>query len=277
MNNSLNPAFLTNLGGVEEATSDVSLFSAASSDGGASPVLSASSGYTTSQEPPFPTPATATGTASFRRHSVGEASAPLGYAASRKAKRELIEDGDYVPKININGESLDGNVDVNQQFVLDVRAPKRLRPIVTPTSAPALLIPLPTFEHAPQETDNASVSEDNNFKLDRTSPAPVPTTTLRPSTQSARSSKSGSTHRRARRRTAPARAKRTPCEYCTKTFSRVQDAERHIATSCTANPDKMGVECPECGSVLSRLDAAQRHWRGHENPSCEPPEWALRA
>jgi len=33
------------------------------------------------------------------------------------------------------------------------------------------------------------------------------------------------------------------------------------------------VDCPECGAILSRLDAAQRHWRGHENPTCPTPEW----
>jgi hypothetical protein len=201
----------------------------------------------------------------------------------------LTEDSDYVPKVNIKGESLDDHADVNQHTALDVRAPKRLRPIPTPISAPALLTALPTIDHAPQEkatADNSSISEGS--KLDRTSPAPAPataTTTLRrgpapQSTRSSSSSKSGSsTHptRRTRRRTATTRTKRTPCDYCSKTFSRVQDAQRHITTSCTANPDKMGVQCPECGSVLSRLDAAQRHWRGHENPSCEAPEWALRA
>ena len=60
-------------------------------------------------------------------------------------------------------------------------------------------------------------------------------------------------------------------------FSRMQDAQHHIATSCMANLDKMGMQCPECGSMLSRLDLAQRHWRGHENRSCEAPERALRA
>lgn len=257
----------------------MSLVSTASSDGGASPVLSASSEGTTLEQPPLAAPATATGTASFRRHSVGEASAPLGYAAAQKAKRAVSEDGEYVPKININGESLDGDVNAHQNFVSDVRAPKRLRPVATPTSAPALLIPLPTTQWAPRETAtaNASVDGDNS---DRTSPAPVPTTTTtrRPATgrrTASSSSGSGSTHRRPRKRTTPARTKRTPCEYCAKTFSRVQDAQRHVATSCAASPDKSGIECPECGSVLSRLDAAQRHWRGHENPSCEAPDWAL--
>lgn len=273
MSNSLNPTFFTNLGGGNEATSDVSLFSTASSDGGASPVLSASSEGTALQLPPLPTPATATGTSSFRRHSVGQASAPLGYAPAQKAKRAVSEDGDYVPEININGEPLNDDVNVNQLF-LDIRAPKRLRPVATPTSAPALLIPLPTIGHAPQEatTDNTSVDGDNS---DRTSPAPAPTTTRRPATRPASSSASRSTHRRPGRRPGPTRTKRTPCEYCPKTFTRMQDAQRHSATSCAANPDKAGVECPACGSVLSRLDAAQRHWRGHENPECEAPEWAL--
>ena len=282
MDSSLNPAFLTNFSGGEEATSDVSLLSTASSDGVASPVLSTSSGCTTLQQAPLSAPATATGTSSFRRHSVGEASAPLGYAATQKAKRAVSENGDYVPKTDANGDFLDDDADAHQNIAFDVRAPKRLRPVATPISAPALLTPLPTVSHAPEgsNADSSSIDED------RTSPAPVPTptptrttTTCRPASTrrtTASSSGSGSAHRRSRKRTGPTRTKRTQCPYCNKTFSRVQDAERHIATSCAASPDKAGVECPECGSVLSRVDAAQRHWRGHENPGCEAPEWALR-
>jgi uncharacterized Zn-finger protein len=204
----------------------------------------------------------------------------LGYAAAQKAKRAVSENGDYVQKMDINGDSHDDDVGVHQNIVFDVRAPKRLRPVATPTSAPALLTPLPVVSHAPEESnaDSSSIDED------RTSPAPVPTptpttTTRRPASTrtTASSSGSGSAHRRSRKRTGPTRTKRTQCQYCNKTFSRVQDAQRHIATSCAASPDKAGVECPECGSVLSRLDAAQRHWRGHENPGCEAPEWALHA
>lgn len=79
---------------------------------------------------------------------------------------------------------------------------------------------------------------------------------------------------RTRTGAAGARARpRHPCEYCPKTFSRLQDQQRHSSTSCDASPNRATVDCPECGQILSRLDAAQRHWRGHENPSCEPPEW----
>ena len=70
------------------------------------------------------------------------------------------------------------------------------------------------------------------------------------------------------------RGRRHPCDYCHKTFSRKQDRDRHTTTSCNASPRRETVECPECGSILSRLDAAQRHWRQHENPKCPTPEWA---
>ncbi|KAH9978384.1 hypothetical protein BJV74DRAFT_859541, partial [Russula compacta] len=102
-------------------------------------------------------------------------------------------------------------------------------------------------------------------------PAPSPASI---SGSSSISTASAPQRRAGRRR--PQRVRRTPCEFCAKTFARIQDAQRHMATSCSANPDKMGVECPECHSVLSRLDAAQRHWRGHENPTCETPAWAQR-
>ena len=204
----------------------------------------------------------------------------MGYAAAQKVKRAVSENGDYVLKIDINGESPDDDDDdVHQSIAFDVRAPKRLRPVAMPSSAPALLTPLPTV-FQPEESNAQSSSIDE----DRTSHAPVPTptpttttTTRRPASTRTTASSSGSAHRRTRKRTGPARTKRTQCQYCNKTFSRVQDAQRHIATSCAASPEKAGVECPECGSVLSRLDAAQRHWRGHENPGCEAPEWALRA
>jgi len=159
---------------------------------------------------------------------------------------------------NVDGDAFNVDINQNQQVVmLDVRASKRIRPFttVTATSAPALLtVPLPAVESAHSNTT------DNNQPSASAPPSSAPAP------------------RRPRRRGGGAmRVKRTPCPYCTKSFSRVQDAQRHITTSCAVSPEKTGVECPECGSVLSRLDAAQRHWRGHESPTCEPPEWALRA
>jgi endogenous inhibitor of DNA gyrase (YacG/DUF329 family) len=166
-------------------------------------------------------------------------------------------------EVNVDGDAF--NINQNQQVAMpDVRASKRIRPFttVTATSAPALLtVPLPAVDSAHPNT-----TEDNQSS---TSTAPA----------SSSASASVPAPRRPRRRGGGAgtRVKRTPCPYCAKSFSRVQDAQRHVTTSCAVSPEKTGVECPECGSVLSRLDAAQRHWRGHENPMCEPPEWALRA
>lgn len=236
------PALLLDMSEEEDASNFLLEFS---SDGAASPALS------NAQYPTIPAPATGV---SFRRHSVGEAGAPLARATGSRTKRRVTDDDDYVPSVDVSGEVSDEDVD--NSLVSNVRASKHRRSVTTPTSAPACLtVPLPHSEHARDDTDNASINSDK-----------ISTTT----TQQRR--RAGN-----RRAGAARRVKRTPCEFCTKTFSRMQDAQRHMATTCTANPDKTGVECPECHSVLSRLDAAQRHWRGHENPTCEPPAWAQRA
>ena len=110
--------------------------------------------------------------------------------------------------------------------------------------------------------------------------APAPATPT-PTPSSAPATASGGKPRRTNNRrraggggAAASRAKRRyPCDYCPKSFTRQQDQERHCTTSCDASPRRSTVNCPECGAILSRRDAAQRHWRGHENPSCAPPEW----
>lgn len=275
---SLSPGYL--VGGPsegEDAASDVSVVSSSLSDRGASPVPSVSSEGTTSTtvEHLVPPPVTV-----FRRHSVGQTDAPLGRSDSEKTvtKRGMSED------VHVDGDAFNVDINENQQVVMsDVRGSKRIRPFaaVTATSAPALLtIPLPAVESTPYTaTNDASLTHDDNNNQP-TAPTSTPTST---STSAAPSSSSSSAPapapRRTRRRGGGAtRAKRTQCEYCSKSFSRVQDAQRHVATSCAASPDRTGIECPACDSVLSRLDAAQRHWRGkHENSTCEPPEWALHA
>ena len=40
-----------------------------------------------------------------------------------------------------------------------------------------------------------------------------------------------------------------------------------------AIPHLSTLNCPECGAILFRRDAARRHWHNHENPKCAPPEW----
>lgn len=106
------------------------------------------------------------------------------------------------------------------------------------------------------------------------SPAPSSASAFASASASGRKPRRTNNRRRAGGGAAASRAKRRyQCEYCPKTFSRQQDQERHSTTSCDASPHRSTVNCPECGAILSRRDAAQRHWRGHENPSCAPPEW----
>jgi len=250
-------------------------------------VLSNNSGSTILHQPPGPVLApSATGSSSFRRHSVGEASAPAVRAIGQKTKRGISEE-DVVysgfPSITVEGD--------NRRIASGIRASKRSRSsaveTATASSAPALLsIPLPNVEKAQDDSESSgSVDGDSSSRLlaDLPPPTPSPSSSSIPSPSPSPSpapaaSPSGG-QRRTRRRGggSSARPKRTPCEYCNRTFSRIQDAQRHIATSCNASPKKTGVVCPECSQVLSRTDAAQRHWRQHENPTCATPEWAMRA
>lgn len=284
---SLSPGYLMggSIGG-DDVTSDVSVVSSPLSDRGPSPVPSVSSVATTSTMEQFLAQRPATGTTSFRRHSIGQTEAPLGGTSSERtvSKRAMSED--------VDGDACNAGIDQNQHNISDVRASKRICPYVTATSAPALMtVPLPTVDPAQKDitTDTASRKHEDDSSNSTSSPVarhPTPisasstsTTTTASTSAPAHAAPPARAARRTRRKAGAAtRPKRTQCVYCHKTFTRVQDADRHIATSCSASPEKKGVECPECGAVLSRNDAAMRHWRGaHENSTCEPPEWARRA
>ena len=134
--------------------------------------------------------------------------------------------------------------------------------IVKATSAPArFTVPLPPIEFADDRSDDGSSSVISSVSSQQSQlPTPAPAVPL------------PRNNNRGRRRATGVR--RTKCEYCPKTFTRMQDAQRHAERSCRDNPFRTGIVCPECGEVLSRKDSMQRHWRGHENPQCEPPEWA---
>ncbi|KAI9507244.1 hypothetical protein F5148DRAFT_142965 [Russula earlei] len=243
------------------------------SDGEGSPAVSNSSS-TRSGNPPL-----AQGMSSFRRHSIGEASALSVCAIVQKTKRGVSEED---VSFEVKGEA-----DVHHGLVSGAGVYKHSRSVmgVSAASAPAIFsVPLPEVEQGSDDAETGSVDRNSSEPFDDLafgSPAPSSIPSPAPSipapafdsAPATSSSTSGQRRPRARRRSgATSRQKRTPCEYCTKTFSRIQDAQRHIATSCNASPKKMGVECPKCGSVLSRLDAAQRHWR--QNRACAPPEWA---
>jgi hypothetical protein len=238
------------------------------SDGPVSP-----SSFSQSQSPSAQ-PNSFTDALSFRRHSVGPSSAPER-TVGRKTKRE---GGDAA-----SHEDNDNHDDVDESHFLAAAAhtSKRRRAagaimISKATSAPArFIVPLPTIaEPQPAEAKNdidddiddtssissGSQSQTHSLAISTPTSPPAP---LAPPPAPARKS-------RGRSRRTP----RTKCEFCPKTFSRMQDAQRHAVASCPDNPSKAGVACPECGEVLSRQDSAQRHWRGHENPKCEPPEWA---
>jgi uncharacterized Zn-finger protein len=274
---------LTHLVGLSLGEEDTSALASSDftfiSDEEGSPVLSNNSGSTILHHPPGPVPVpSAAGSSSFRRHSVGEASAPALRAIGQKTKRGIGEEDviySGLPSITVEG----------------VRAFKRSRSGIvettTATSAPALLsVPLPNVEQHARDDSESSGSVDGDSSqlladlssLAASSPASVPSPSPSPSPAPAASTRAKASASGGRRRGGgSARPKRTTCLYCTQTFSRPQDAQRHIATSCNASPNKMGVVCPECHQVLSRTDAAKRHWRQHENPTCAPPEWVMRA
>ncbi|KAI9451120.1 hypothetical protein BJY52DRAFT_1299435 [Lactarius psammicola] len=223
----------------------------------------------------------AAGPLSFRRHSVGAPSAPPPRMVGKKTKRDGdgSDDNDYTYP---DDSYFLTTTAVTADVVAGAHTSKRRRAnegvIVKATSAPArFTVPLPNIEHPHErndcddEDDDSSVSSSSSslsqsLALFTPGSASTSTTSLLPFTHIRR--------RRAGTSTSGGRARRTKCQFCPKTFSRAQDAQRHAATTCDASPEKAGVQCPECGNVLSRLDAAQRHWRGHENPQCETPAWA---
>ena len=227
---------------------------------------------------------------SFRRHSVGATS-----ASERRVGKKTKRDGDVRDDDDDDDDKESNFLTAAADVPVAAHTSKRRRAAggaivkATPTSAPArFTVPLPlVLTHEKNDCDvdyddgSSSISSGSQL-LAVSTPAststslvrsPAPTSTPSPSPAPAPALQKG----RRRAGTNGARARRVPrtkCDYCPKTFSRMQDAQRHAAASCPDNPYRSGVRCPECGEVLSRQDSAQRHWRGHENPQCEPPEWA---
>ncbi|KAF8260980.1 hypothetical protein EI94DRAFT_840316 [Lactarius quietus] len=225
---------------------------------------------------------------SFRRHSVGPASAPermVGQKTKRDggdASEHNEDEHHYDYKNNIDDESYFTPSQASADHATKRRRAAGLEEaIVKATSAPArFTVPLPNIEHAHLEIDDddgrssISVSSSQSFALVSTPGSTTGSLVQVPSPLPSPLSPAPAPAQRRVRRRAGTRARRTKCEYCPKTFSRMQDAERHARSSCPDNPKKAGVPCPECGEILSRQDSAQRHWRGHENPQREPPDWA---
>ena len=259
-------------------------------DRGVSPALSS---YCTIPSFTPPVPEQANSSSSTRPHSVEETNAPGSFAhgIDQKATREDEEAGYHFPQpiasVNCStSEAATGNADIDLRNALNTRVLKRPRSVIEIGSAPArLTIPLPDVQ----------LEDDERRKFLAIAPAPLPasssSTTIStpisapaptfpsPSTPASTPAASGRPQRRPgnRRRgggKGPGKnTRKHPCEYCGKTFTRLQDQQRHIMTSCNASPHKSTVDCPECGAILSRMDAAQRHWRNHENPTCETPAW----
>ncbi|KAH9055244.1 hypothetical protein EDB87DRAFT_1341620 [Lactarius vividus] len=227
----------------------------------------------------------AAGPFSSRGHSIGATSAPPPRVVGMKTKRDSDNDSD---DYNYVDGSFFPAAAAATADTADAHTSKCMRAdggaIVKATSAPArFIVPLPNVEKNDCDDDDgkSSVSSSSSGSSQSLAPAsastsaaslpsPVPTTTstVAPRRARRRAGTSGGSGGRA------PRARRTKCDFCPKLFTRAQDAQRHAAASCVENPNRAGVRCPECGQVLSRQDSAQRHWRGHENPQCETPEWA---
>jgi C2H2 type zinc finger protein len=193
---------------------------------------------------------------------------PLAKGIDQNATRKDEEAGQYIPASNTRARVL-----------------KRRSSVFANGSSPARLkTPVPDVEYA-QSDDNrrrkflaiapAPTSASAPASTPTPTPVPVPAPAAPISTPaSARPPRRPGNRRRGGGTTGRARKKeRHPCRVCKKTFSRSQDLERHIRTSCTSSNQRATVVCPECHSVLSRMDAAQRHWRAHQNPTCPPPDW----
>jgi hypothetical protein len=247
------------------------------------------------EEMPVLSTAAVGSSSSFRRHSFAETSTTTATTTTttatrvigQKVKRESTDD-DYVDA-NLNEMFGDEHSSplttgptppppssgVNDASRYVVHMSKRRRSIneVTSASAPALFpIPLPNVDLADNGSPNQEGGQEEFLNI---SPRSVSTTPAINTQRRNNNLNGGSRRRTTTGATNAKRSKRTPCDFCGKTFTRVQDAQRHMTTSCAASPEKVGVECPQCNSVLSRLDAAQRHWRGHENPTCPTPSWMI--
>ncbi|KAH9046678.1 hypothetical protein EDB84DRAFT_1575702 [Lactarius hengduanensis] len=282
------PVGVTDLSQDEDTTTTASScgislgFSTPASDGAISP---ASFSFSPGQQNPFELSPDAAGPFSFHPHSIRATSAPPPRVVGMKTKRDGADDDDHHYDYNyVDGSSFPATADT-----ADAHTSKRMRAdggaIVKATSAPArCTVPLPNVEKNDCDDDDGKSSVSVSSGSSSQSLAPFTPATGSTSTASASTSPvvPAPAPRRARRRAGTggsgsggraARARRTKCDFCPRTFSRAQDAQRHAVASCAENPGKAGVRCPECGEVLSRLDSAQRHWRGHENPQCEAPEW----
>ena len=210
----------------------------------------------------------------FRRHSVGPSSAPERIIGE-KTKRDggdggrdtSYEDDDHsyvdvtVEESYFPATATAGVAHTSKRRRAAAAAAAAASAMIIPkaTSAPArFIVPLPNIVESVPQCDDDDTSSISSVSTNQTSFAPSPAPPARRASRGGRSR----------------RVPRTKCEFCPKTFTRPQDALRHAARSCADNPQKSGVRCPECGEVLSRLDSAQRHWRGHDSPRCEAPEWA---
>jgi hypothetical protein len=232
-----------------------------------------------------------------RPHSVVETSAPVSFAYGivQKAPREDEEVSYHFPQPATIASCLlqaaTGNTDVDLRgSSSSPRVLKRTHSAMETCSAPArLTTSLPDVQ--PEEDKRrkflailpapppASASGSTPTATPIFAPAPnfkfaPPTSKSTPA--SGKQQRRTGNRRRGRGSSSigkNAQKKRFPCEYCHRTFTRLQDQQRHSTASCIASPNKATIECPECHSILSRMDAAQRHWRSHENPQCETPEW----
>lgn len=235
-------------------------------------------------------------------YSVEETSAPVPFARGigQKATREDEEAAYYFPQPIINAsrpastsETATGNADVDPRgSASSTRVLKRTHSAMATGSAPARLsTPLPDLQPEedkrrkflailpappPVSASGSTATSTPIFAPAPTFPSPTSTSTSTPASGKPQRRTGGNRRRGGGSSSSGgrnARGKRHPCEYCNKTFSRLQDQQRHSTTSCNASPHKATVECPECGAILSRMDAAQRHWRNHENPKCATPDW----
>jgi hypothetical protein len=234
-----------------------------------------------------------------RPHSVVETTAPGSFAhgIDQKATREDEEAGYHFPSqpiINPNhstspSEAATGNADVDLRgSASNTHVLKRTYSAMTIGSAPArLTTPLPDIQ--PEEDKRrkflailpapppAPAHASGSTPTPIFGPAPsFPSPTLKSTPASGKPQRRTGNRRRGGSTSSTgknARGKRHPCEYCNQIFTRLQDRDRHIMRSCSASPHKAAVVCPECGAILSRKDAAQRHYRNHENPKCATPEW----
>ncbi|KAH8986087.1 hypothetical protein EDB86DRAFT_2956729 [Lactarius hatsudake] len=258
-------------------------FSTPPSDGPISPASFSFSPGAQQQQNPFGLSTDAAGPFSFC-HSIRATSAPPPRVVGKKAKRDGDKDGDDDDQHRYDFTFVDGS------HFPDAHTSKRMRAdggaVVKATSAPArFTVPLPNVEKNDCEDDDDDGVSSSSGSSQSLAPLTPATGSASPAPLSSPVPVPAPAPRRARRRAGAggggsgsggraARAKRTKCDFCPRTFSRAQDAQRHAVASCMENPNREGVRCPECGEVLSRLDSAQRHWRGHENPECEAPEWA---